>query len=142
MASFDEGLGRFAAARRSCAQLLSQRQYQFRFLCWEELFWLQRATLGCSQRTSPARRSPNLERYAAQRAVMRHRGTACRYGDYRLSLVVPEADEQAATLLTFEISADIEDGPKVRVVAAPWRRGEPGLRNGPRSCLLGRSHAP
>lgn len=63
---------------------------------------------------------------AVQRAVARHGGTACRYGDHRLGLIVPGADEQVVPLLTSEISADIKDGPKVRVVAATWRPGDNG----------------
>ncbi len=63
---------------------------------------------------------------AAQRAVARRGGPACRYGDHRLGLIIPGDEGEAATLLTSEISADIEDGPKVRIVAATWRPGDTG----------------
>ncbi len=65
-----------------------------------------------------------------------NRRAACRYGDHRLGLVVPGAHEQAVTLLTSEISADIEDGPKVRVVAVTWRPGDTGDSVIDRACTL------
>ena len=63
---------------------------------------------------------------AVQRVAVRHGGIACRYDDHRLALVAPGTDEQAVALLVEEISADLEDGPKVHAVTAVWRPGDTG----------------
>jgi HD-GYP domain-containing protein (c-di-GMP phosphodiesterase class II) len=62
---------------------------------------------------------------AVQRAAMRCGGTACRYSGRRIALLAP-GDEQAAEECAGEVTADLADGPSVRVVSAVWRQGESG----------------
>jgi diguanylate cyclase (GGDEF)-like protein len=63
---------------------------------------------------------------AVQRAAVRSGGTACRYGGRRLGLLVRDADDPTAERILSEISADLDDAPRIRCAHAVWRAGESG----------------
>lgn len=61
-----------------------------------------------------------------QQAGARHGGTACRYGGNRLTLLVPDTDEQAVGLLADELLVSLRDAPSVHIATATWRPGDDG----------------